>query len=184
MLQFRLKLVFVRRNRHSRKRLAASSECAVAEVLDRVGKREVLEVHAVLKRLLLDLVHLRAERDLRQVRKCPKRHATYPGHAVSDLHFAKVGASEKRMVPYARNRIGNLHLLQRGAVEERDVADRLDILAPVDRLQSLAVVEERVREVTVKGRAAGLVAIRDASVVSPSAIGHSRQRFYAIAQSH
>ena len=141
LLQFRLKFILVRRHCHRRQRLVATRKATVAQVLYRVGQREVLEVHAVLERLLSYLGHFRAERHLRQIGKRAERHAPDTRDAVANLHVRKAGASEERMVADVRHRVRYLHALQRGTVEERDVADGLYVRAPVDRLQRSAAVK-------------------------------------------
>ena len=59
------------------------------------------------------------------------------------------------MVANARHRVGNRHALQSRAVKERDVADNLDVFAPVDRLQRRTVVEQRL--VIVKTKFSGVI---------------------------
>ena len=84
------------------------------------------------------------------------------------------------MAADARHRVRNRHALQRGAVKERDVADGLDVLAPVDSLQRRAVVEQRLVVVKTKIRAVVVVAV----VAVVVGVGDARHRLHRVTKRH
>ena len=181
LLKLCRKFVLVRRNRYCRQCLVASGKAAVAQILNRIGKSEILEVDAVLKRLLVNVIHLRAKRHLGKVWKCTKRHPPYLRYAVAYFHRLKTGTAQERMTTNHRYRVRYCHGFQCRTIQKRYVADALDAIAPVNRLQRRAVVEQAVVGSVIESRAAIRVTVAAVGVVR---VRNPRQLFHRVAECH